>query len=31
MATHSSILAKEVPITEEPGALVRGEARVGHD
>ena len=31
MATHSSILTKEAPWTEEPGTLVHGEARVGHD
>ena len=32
MATHSSILAKEIPQTEEPGGLQSiGSQRVGHD
>ena len=31
MATHSSILAWRIPRTEEPGGLVQGVARVGHD
>ena len=32
MATHSSILAWEIPWTEEPGGLqCRGLPRVGHD
>ena len=32
MATHASILAWEIPWTEEPGGLVHGIAkRVGHD
>ena len=32
MATHSSILAWEIPWTEEPGGLQsRGSQRVGHD
>ena len=32
MATHSSILAWEIPWTEEPGELQsRGSQRVGHD
>ena len=32
MATHSSILAWEVPWTEEPGGLQSmGPQRVGHD
>ena len=32
MATHSSILAWEIPWTEEPGRLQsRGLQRVGHD
>ena len=32
MATHSSILAWEIPRTEEPGRLqVHGVARVRHD
>ena len=32
MATHSSILAWEIPWTEEPGwATVHGVASVGHD
>ena len=32
MATHSSILAWEIPRTEEPGALQSlGSQRVGHD
>ena len=32
MATHSSILAWEVPRTEEPGGLQSmGSQRVGHD
>ena len=32
MATHSSILAWEVPWTEEPGRLQSmGSLRVGHD
>ena len=32
MATHSSILAWEIPWTEEPvGATVLGVTRVGHD
>ena len=32
MATHSSILAREIPQTEEPGGLQSmGLQRVGHD
>ena len=32
MATHSSILAWEIPWTEEPGGLQStGPQRVGHD
>ena len=32
MATHSSILAEEIPWTEEPGGLQpMGLQRVGHD
>ena len=32
MATHSSILAWEIPWTEEPGGLqFMGSRRVGHD
>ena len=32
MATHSSILAWEIPWTEEPGGLhSMGSQRVGHD
>ena len=33
MATHSSILAWEIPWTEEPGGLqsIEGRRRVGHD
>ena len=31
MATHASILAWEIPWTEEPGGLVHGVARAGHD
>ena len=32
MATHSSILAQEIPWTEEPGRLQSmGSQRVGHD
>ena len=32
MATHSSILAWEIPWTEEPGSLQSvGSQRVGHD
>ena len=32
MATHSSILAEEIPWTEEPGGLQSmGSLRVGHD
>ena len=32
MATHSSILAQEIPWTEEPGGLQSmGSQRVGHD
>ena len=32
MATHSSILAREIPWTEEPGGLQSmGSQRVGHD
>ena len=32
MATHSSILAWEIPWTEEPGGLqMMGSQRVGHD
>ena len=32
MATHSSILASEIPWTEEPGRLPSmGSQRVGHD
>ena len=32
MATHSSILAKKIPWTEEPGGLqFMGSQRVGHD
>ena len=32
MATHSSILARRIPWTEEPGGLQsRGLQRVGHD
>ena len=32
MANHSSILAWEIPWTEEPGKLQsRGSQRVGHD
>ena len=32
MATHSSILARRIPWTEEPGRLQsRGSQRVGHD
>ena len=31
MATHSSILAWEIPRTEVPGGLVHGVTRVGHN
>ena len=31
MATHSSILAWEIPRTEEPGGESTGSKRVGHD
>ena len=31
MATHSSILAWEIPQTEEPGGLQSCSRRVGHD
>ena len=32
MATHSSILAREIPWTEEPGGLQSmGSQRVGHE
>ena len=32
MATHSSILAWEIPLTEKSGGgTVHGDARVGHD
>ena len=32
MATHSSVLAWRIPVTEEPGGLPsRGSHRVGHD
>ena len=31
IATHSSILAWEAPWTEEPGGLLHGSHRVGHD
>ena len=32
MATHSSILARRIPWTEEPGGLqFMGSQRVGHD
>ena len=32
MATHSSILARRIPWTEEPGQLLSiGSQRVGHD
>ena len=31
MATHSSILAWEIPWTDDPGAIVHGVTRVGHD
>ena len=31
MATQSSILARRIPWTEEPGGLHRGSQRVGHD
>ena len=33
MATHSNILARENPWTEDPGGLhtIHGVARVGHD
>ena len=31
MATHSSILAREIPWTEEPGGLQSEVARVEHD
>ena len=31
MATHSSILAWEIPWAEEPIGLVYGVARVGHN
>jgi len=31
MATHSGILAWEIPWTEEPGGLVQGAARVRQD
>ena len=31
MATHCSILAWEIPWTEEPGGLVHEVARVRHD
>ena len=31
MATHSSILAWKIPVTEEPGGLRLGSHRVGHD
>jgi len=32
MATHSSILAWKIPLTEEPGGLQSmGSQRVGHD
>ena len=32
MATHSSILARKIPSTEEPGRLQSmGSQRVGHD
>ena len=30
MATHSNILARRIPWTEEPGRLVHGVVRVGH-
>ena len=31
MATHSSLLAWEIPWTEEPGKLVKGSKRVKYD
>ena len=31
MATHSSILAWRIPWTEEPGRVVHGVVKVGHD
>ena len=31
MPTHSSILVWRIPWTEEPGGLVHGVTRVGHD
>ena len=31
MVIHSSILALRIPGTEEPGSLVHGVARVGHN
>ena len=31
MATHSSILAQEIPWTEDPGGLQWGRKRVEHD
>ena len=32
MATHSSILARRIPLTEEPGRLQSmGSQRMGHD
>ena len=31
VATHPRILAWEIPWTEEPGRLVHGVPRVGHD
>ena len=31
IATHSSILAWEIPWTEEPSRLVHGVTRVGHN
>ena len=31
MATHSSILALRISGTEEPGSLVHGVSRVGHN
>ena len=31
MATHSSVLAWEIPWTEEPGLRSTGSLRVGHD
>ena len=30
-ATHSSILARRIPWTEEPGRLLIGSQRFGHD